>query len=249
MFGFRQGLAAFLPRLSQMSSQPSTVSPTGRLFFGINALVAWLGLAVSFVLALFGSYPSTNTDPTLVGFNAQGLEGAIGRVSDFLGYFTHWSNLVVAIVMTMLWRNSKRNSTLFSVLRLDSLIMITVTGLVYALILAPADTVQGWQYISNTLEHYLTPLLTILIFIIFGPRRQIRLGAVLPALILPLVWVGIALLRGAIIGAYPYGFINVATWGYGTVTINLIGIIVIGTGLGLFFWAIERWMSKLEARK
>jgi len=232
-----------------MSSQPRTVSPTGRLFFGINALVAWLGLAVAFVLVLFGIYPSTNTDPTLVGFNANGLDGAIGRVSDFLGYFTHWSNLVVAIVMTMLWRNSKGTSKLFSVLRLDSLIMITVTGLVYALILAPVDTVQGWQFISNTLEHYLTPLLTIAVFVVFGPRRQIGLGTVLPALILPLAWVGIALIRGAIIGAYPYGFIDVATWGYGTVTINLIGIVVIGSGLGVLFWVIERWVSKVEARK
>jgi hypothetical protein len=231
------------------AGQPVSVSPTGRRFFGLNALAAWVGLATAFVLSLLGTYPNTNLDPTLLGFNADGVDGVIGRVSDSLSYFTHWSNLVVAIVMTMLWRNSNRTSKLFSVLRLDALIMITVTGLVYALILAPVDKVQGWQYVSNTLEHYVTPLLTIAVFIFFGPRKQVHLALIPLALILPLTWVAVALIRGSIIGAYPYGFINVATWGYGTVAINLIGIVIIGAGLGALYCGIESWMTKHVTRK
>ena len=226
------------------SGKPASVSPTGHHFFGLNALAAWLGLATAFVLSILGVYPNTNLDPTLLGFNADGADGLIGRVSDSLSYFTHWSNLVVAIVMTMLWRNSNRTSKVFSVLRFDALIMITITGLVYALILAPVDKLQGWQYVSNALEHYLTPLLTIAVFIFFGPRGQVRLRLIPLALILPLIWVAVALIRGSIIGAYPYGFINVATWGYGTVAINLLGIVIFGSGLGALYCGIESWMTQ-----
>jgi hypothetical protein len=237
-----------LPRLGHMSAHSwSSITPKARVFFGVNALAAWLGLAVAFLLSLFGTYPNTGTDPTLFGFNPPGTDGAIGRVGDFFSYFTIWSNIVVGIVMTMLWLGSKRTSTkLFAVLRLDALIMITVTGLVYALVLAPSDHLEGWQYLSNSLEHYITPVLTIVVFIVFGPRKQLRYGFVLPALVLPMIWVALTLVRGTFINAYPYGFINVAKWGYGTVFINLVGIVVIGVLFGLVFVAIDRTRSKRQ---
>lgn len=237
-----------MPRLTSMSAYTSpSGTPTARKFFAVTAIAAWLGLAVSFVLNLLGTYPNTNEDPTLFGFNQTGSDGAIGRLSDFLSYFTIWSNLVVAIVMTLLWRNSSRVSTrLFAVLRIDALIMITVTGLVYALVLAPVDSLQGWQLLSNSLLHYITPVLTIVVFIVFGPRKQLSYDQVLPALLLPMIWLALTLLRGAIVHAYPYGFINVAKWGYGTVFVNLVVIVIIGLLFGLVFVAIDRFASKRQ---
>ncbi|MDD2858280.1 MAG: Pr6Pr family membrane protein [Candidatus Nanopelagicales bacterium] len=227
---------------------PAPVSSTGRIFFGINAASAWLGLAVSLVLTVFAVYPNTETVTTIVGFNQPGLAGLPGRVFDYMGYFTQLSNLVVAIVMTLLWRNSARTSRLFAVLRLDSLIMITVTGLVFAIVLAPNADLVGWQYVSNSLLHYITPPLTVLVFILFGPRGMVRPRNVLPALILPVAWIGFALVRGAVIGAYPYGFIDVAVHGYGTVMVNIAGIFVLGVLIGLLFCGIEALMRRASSR-
>lgn len=248
MFGLDQGFLLNLSRLRRMSATSAPVpSTTARAFFGITAIAAWLGLGVAFLLSLLGTYPNTGTDRTLFGFNQLGVDGALGRVGDFFSYFTIWSNIVVGIVMTLLWLGSKRTSTrFFAVLRLDALIMITVTGLIYALVLAPLDHLEGWQYLSNSLEHYITPLLTIVVFIVFGPRTQFRFNLVLPSLILPLIWVAYTLLRGAVIDAYPYGFINVAKWGYGTVFMNIIGVVIFGILLGLAFVAIDRARSKRQ---
>ena len=237
-----------LPRLRDMTTDVvDAASPTARTFYGLNALLAWVGLIIAFLVTLFGLYPNTNTNPTLFGFNPEGFSGLIGRLSDYFSYFTHLSNFVVAIVVTLIWRNSSRiHSKVFAVLRLDSLIMITVTGLIFAVVLAPTIELRGWEYASNALEHYITPILTLVVFVVFGPRRQLNYRLVLPALILPLTWVVLVMIRGAIIDAYPYGFINAAQWGYRTVLMNIVGIVIFGILLGLAFVAIDRARSKRQ---
>jgi apolipoprotein N-acyltransferase len=124
--------------------------------------------------------------------------------------------------------------------------MITVTGLIFAVVLAPTMQLRGWENASNALEHYITPILTIVVFIVFGPRRQLNYRLVLPALILPLTWVVLVMIRGAIIDAYPYGFVNAAEWGYGTVVMNIFGVVVFGILLGLVFVAIDRARGKRQ---
>lgn len=238
-------LAAALPRLRFMSEiEVTTGAERHRWLFGLNAGLAFLGLAVALVLMILGTYPNPNTVPTLYGFNEAGSAGAVGRVLDFISYFTILSNIVVAVVATLLWRNPHRNSGLFRVLRLDSLIMITVTGLVYTIVLAPDAELRGWEYVSNTLEHYITPVLTVLVFILIGPRGLIRVRTIFLALVLPLIWVAYSLARGAVIDSYPYGFLDAARYGYGTVMINLIGIVGIGIVLGFGFLGIDKLIGK-----
>lgn len=215
-----------------------------RWLFGLNALLAWLGLAVALLLNLLDTYPNTNTVPTILGFNEPGSEGIVGRALDYFSYFTIWSNILVAIVATLLFVNPLRRSRIFRVLRMDSLIMITVTGIIFAVILAPDVQLEGWQYVSNTLEHYITPVLTVLVFLLIGPRGLFRVSSVFLALIIPFIWVAYTLVRGAVIDAYPYGFIDVAAHGYGTVTINLIGVVIFGIILGFIYLGLDRLFSK-----
>ncbi len=105
----------------------------------------------------------------------------------------------------------------------------------------------GWEYVSNTCLHYITPTLTVLVFLLIGPRGLFRLQTVFLALIIPFIWVGYTLVRGAIIDSYPYGFIDVVAHGYGTVTINLIGVVIFGIVLGLIFLGLDRLLSRRAA--
>ena len=52
------------------------------------------------------------------------------------------------------------------------------------------------------------------------------------------------LLRGAVIGAYPYGFVDVVTKGYGTVLVNSIAITLFGVVIGLVFLGIDRLLTR-----
>ena len=229
-----------------MAVDTVNAAPWRRLLFALNALVAWSGLALSFTLTVLGTYPSQNTDPTMLGNPDQ---GAIGRILDFFTYFTIWSNIIVAIVMTMLAINPTRNTFWFRVVRLDALLMITVTGIIYNAILAASAKNEGLEVISNFLEHVATPALTFAIWLVAGPRGWINWRTIWAALIIPVVWLVWALARGAVIDAYPYGFLNVAAYGYPTVLLNVLYIIIVAIILCLIFWGLDWVVRKMVPEK
>jgi hypothetical protein len=229
--------------MSQTSTQ-SRMTGT-RILFGINALVALTGLTVGFILTVLGTYPSLNTDPTMLGNPEQGV---LGRIFDYFTYFTIWSNIVVAVVSIMLFTRPDRDSFAFRVLRLDSILMITVTGIIYNVVLAGSAKLQGLEVVSNLFDHMLTPLVSILVWLIAGPRGWISWRTIGAALILPIIWLVFALVRGAFIGAYPYGFLDVATYGYGAVLTNVAGIVAFAIVLGLILWGID-WVIRRVSRR
>ena len=228
-------------------SQTSTQSRmTGkRILFGVNGLVAGFGALFSFTLTVLGTYPSENTNPTALGFADQGL---LGRVFDYFTYFTLWSNILVAIVMLMLFARPDRDSFWFRVLRLDSVLMIVVTGIIYNVVLAATAKNQGLEVWTNFFLHILTPLLTFVVWLIAGPRGWISWRIIAASLILPIIWLVFALVRGAFIGAYPYGFLDVATYGYGTVLTNVAGIVAFAIVLCLILWGID-WVIRRVGRR
>ena len=230
--------------MSQTSAQATTQPKmTGtRILFGVNGLVAAFGALFSFTLTVLGTYPSQNTNPTSLGFADQGL---LGRVFDYFTYFTLWSNILVAIVMLMLFARPDRDSFWFRVFRLDSVLMIVVTGIIYNAVLAASAKNQGLEVWTNFFLHVLTPTLTFLVWLIAGPRGWISWRIIAASLILPIVWLVFALIRGAFIGAYPYGFLDVATYGYGAVLTNVAGIVVFAVVLCLIFWGIDTIISRL----
>ena len=216
-----------------------------RALFGINAVCAVFGVGLSFILTVLGTYPSTNTNPTSLGFADQGM---VGRVLDFFTYFTIWSNILVVIVMTMLFVRPDRDSFWFRAVRLSALLMIVVTGIIYNAILAATAQLQGLEVVTNLFEHILTPIVTLLVWLIAGPRGWFSWRIILASLIIPIVWLVFALIRGAFIGAYPYGFVDVATYGYPTVLTNVAGIVVFALVLCLIFWGVD-WLIRRVAQR
>jgi hypothetical protein len=120
-----------------------------RQAFGITAILAWIGVIGSLTVDATGVVIVPQFGPTYFGGHADGLAGTIPRVIDNLSYFTIWSNILVGITMTMLYKNMNRNSYWFKVFRLSSLMMISVTMLVYILILAKDANPQSWNIYTD----------------------------------------------------------------------------------------------------
>ena len=209
--------------------------------FGLNAILAWVGVLGSLAVDATGVVIVPQFGPSYFGGHADGLAGSIPRVIDNLSYFTIWSNILVAITTTMIYRNMNRSSQRLKVLRLSSLMMISVTMLVYILILAPDANPQSWNIYTDLLLHYITPPVTILVWLFFGPRKWISWKIIFSSLLIPITYILYTFARGAVFGKYPYGFINVVELGY-------VGAIV-GTGvvlvLGLFIFLIYFIIDKL----
>lgn len=243
MFGDCEAFEAYASSMSTSSAAPTRTH--AQIAFGITALFAWFGMVLNFILTVLGTYPSLTTDPTLLGMmNEPGLAGLPGRVFDFFTYFTILSNITVAVIMTMLWRNPKRDGVVFRTFFVDALLMISITGLIYGVVLAGSAKPQGLEHVTNAVEHYIVPLLVVIVFVVYGPRRLIRVGTIFAALIFPICWAIFALIRGAIIGAYPYFFLNVADLGLGQVIINIIMVALLATIIGFIYLLIDSLRSR-----
>jgi hypothetical protein len=215
-------------------------SAFARILFAINALLAWIALAMSTFIDGTDLYHYTGGTPGLFGDNTS----AFGRLLDEYSYFTVVSNLLVAVILTILVFKPSGHGNVFKVLRLDTLLMITVTGIVYWVLLAPTSNPQELNRITDLLFHTLVPIFTVVVWLVVGPRDWIRWWMIFAALIVPLLWAVYTLVRGSIINAYPYDFINVSKYGLGPVLTTIGDILVFGVIVGFIYWAVDLLLSR-----
>jgi hypothetical protein len=220
---------------------------TAKRLFGINALAAWFGYGVAEITNLLQLVPpSGRYEPSshMFGGSADGLAGAIGRAFDSHGYFTTWSNLLVAVTLTLLYRNPQRVGRAFDWLRNTGLLMITMTMVLYHLLLAGGANPQGPYAVSNLFEHYLTPIITILVWGIAGPRGRFPFGDTFRVFIIPIGYLVYTLAHGAYASVYPYPFFDVIEYGYPFVLTLMGEVIVGGYVVALIFFGVGKLRSR-----
>jgi hypothetical protein len=191
-----------------------------------------------------GWYDELPPEPGLYGGRTDGAAGSVGRLTDTLSYFTIWANVVVAVSVTTLLTRSRSGSPTQRVLRLSGLLMITVTAIVYHLLLAPTVVVTGWSRLTDPILHVATPVLTLLVWVVWGPRGWVSTQIALLALVVPLIWIGWMLGRGAVIDAYPYDFTNAAELGYASVAVTLTLIVVFGSVVAVAYWGLDVLLAR-----
>jgi hypothetical protein len=158
------------------------------------------------------------------------LAGApvLGRLLRVASFFTIQSNLLLALTSAQLALHPDRDGRVWRVLRLDALVGIAVTGIVYATVLARIHEPKGWeQVISNAIFHYGAPIAAVLGWVIVGPRRRISGRVVAASLLWPLLWFAYTLARGRLSHWYPYPFVDAATHGYGRVVANAVLVLLV----------------------
>jgi hypothetical protein len=224
------------------------LSPRARLAIAVNALVAWLGIILTVVLSAVGAYRDVPVDPGMYGNTGDGFAGAVSRTVDTLSYFTIWSNIVVAVSLTLLLARPLPDTWGRRVLRLDGLLMITVTMIVYQVVLAPSVDLAGWSLLTDPMLHVVTPLLTLVVWLAYGPRGWLTARLVPWALIVPVLWVVWMLVRGAFVDAYPYDFVNVVDLGYAVVLRNVFFVLVLGLAISALLYGIETLLRRRRAR-
>lgn len=162
----------------------------------------------------------------------------IGRVFSF---FTVQSNVLSGLSSAALVANVARDGRRFRILRLDALFGITVTGIVYSTVLAKVHEPHGWQETStNTVVHYIVPIMMVLGWLVFGPRPRITPGVIGLAMIWPALYLAYALVVGAISKWYPYPFLDVASQGYGRVLLNAVAVVLVFAAVSLLIWWGDR---------
>jgi hypothetical protein len=196
----------------------------------IVGILAWLGLALQFYLIVWSPM--------------DGGPGGLVGASQFFGYFTILTNLIVALVLTSSllpdrWRASLSSPTV----RAATATYIAMVGIVYSVVLRDLWNPQGAQKWADVILHDAVPVLYVLHWIAFQRTRTLRWRAPVTWLLFPAGYVVCALLRGVVTGWYPYPFLDASVIGWGRVAIGSIGLLVGFVVLGLLVVAIDRARS------
>ena len=168
--------------------------------------------------------------PTPPGHAVGTLRGTpmANRVWRVLTFFTIQSNILSGVTSAQLARNPARDGRAWRAVRLAALFGITVTGIVYSTVLAKTHEPHGWQETStNNVFHYIVPIMMVLGWLLFGPRRRIQRRTVGLAILWPVAWIGYILIYGWISKWYPYPFLDAITRGYGRVIANALAVVAV----------------------
>lgn len=149
------------------------------------------------------------------------------RIVRLFSYFTIQSNLLIGGVSLALALDPRRDGPLFRVLRLDALLCITVTGIVYNTVLRGLVELTGAGMVSNVMLHVLAPVFAVVAWLLVGPRPRVSARTVWWSVVYPIAWLVYTFVRGAVTGWYPYPFLDVTELGYaGAVTSSAIVAVV-----------------------
>jgi hypothetical protein len=206
-------------------------STWARWWFAATALCAAAGVALSVVSAVQtpGHFP-TGTE----------------RAFNTFAFFTIQSNLLAGATSLLLAIRPDRSSLVFGTFRMIGLVAITVTGVVFHVALARLLDLDGLHQLANQLVHTVVPVLTVLGWLLTGPRGQTTARAAWLAPVFPLAWLAFTLIRGAVIGWYPYPFIDVTRLGYAKTALNCFWVSLLFLGLAAGAAALDRRLPGRE---
>ena len=203
-----------------------------RRLFTCAAVLGWAGLGIQLYLIFFARL---SVGASLLG----------GLVS-FFSYFTILTNTLVATVLTCAVterESAVRRWFLQPWVSSGIAVSIAVVGLAYSLLLRHLWHPEGWQFVADELLHDVMPLLFLGYWWLCVPKGMLRWWHLPVWLIYPLVYFIYALLRGHLLGAYAYPFIDVAELGYPQVLINAGGILLGFVVIGLLVIGLDRWRA------
>ncbi|HEX2784000.1 MAG TPA: Pr6Pr family membrane protein [Ilumatobacteraceae bacterium] len=213
----------------QTSTSVDRQSTAIRFALALNALVAAVALAIKF------GEVATTADPQ--------FPSVFGRVANELCYFTIESNLIVlAVCVALAWR-PERWRWMAGSPRLTGLVCITVTGVVYYTLLAADQHYVGIAVVGDVLAHAVSPLLFVGTWLL-GRRGEFQRQHLALMLIFPVLWVGLTLVRGAIIHIYPYDFVDVKANGYVSVVITVVVMLAAARGLAALAVRVDGWRKQ-----
>ncbi|MFM9904555.1 MAG: Pr6Pr family membrane protein [Pyrinomonadaceae bacterium] len=192
-----------------------------RIAFALIAVVGWAALLTQLCIVIL--YP-TPENPEI---------GA--RVMRFVSFFTVWGNTAVTVASTFIAINSENRLGRF--FGLDATLAavatyIAIVAVIYSLLLRkPWDptTIRG---LLDTTFHDLIPAAYVLCWLISAPKARLRWLDPIYWLVFPGLFITYTLIRGAVIGWYPYYFANVTLLGYPTALRNtgfvLLTFVIVG---------------------
>ena len=174
--------------------------------------------------------------------------GLVERLSNYAGYFTLWTNVLCAVIMTATARarwTGRHGFLTHPTTATGAAAAIIIVAAVFNLVLRAYYSPTGAFAVTNEMMHVVLPALFVGDWLFFVDKRELGWRGLSWALY-PLIYMLVALVRGAITGFYPYPFADVSVLGYPRVLLNSL---VIGVFYSLAILALNAVGRRRERRR
>lgn len=145
----------------------------------------------------------------------------------FWTYFTHLSNLgllLVYVATLTRWRWLGWFAKPQSQAAIGGYILLVM--LYYHFMLSGLYAFEGPMLWATITLHYIAPIYYLLWWAAFRPHGTLRYAEIGWMLVPGLLYVAWVLLRGAIVGEYPYDILDAGKFGYGAVAVGIGALLV-----------------------
>lgn len=216
--------------MNKRAARPGTVQKLCTLM----AIVGWCGLVIQLDLVLLARWTSGAS--------------LLGGLVNYFSFFTVLTNTLVAVVLTCVaTRQPSKGRTFFLQPWVTSgiTVSIIVVGVAYNLLLRQLWQPQGLQWLANELLHDVMPVLFTLYWWFCVPKGSLRVGHIGVWVLYPVLYFAYTLLRGHLLGVYPYPFIDVEKLGYAQAFINACGVLAGFVLVALIIVGVDRWRKPL----
>ena len=219
---------------SNDSTSLLNVDARGRWWFGLTALAVLTGLVVQLLV----------TAGRETGF----FDTTTERALNVFAFFTIQSNIIVGITSLLLALRTDRTSIVFRVARLTGIVAITITFVVFHVAIAHLFEFESWSLVADRILHAIVPILAVVGWLMYGPRGLAPRRVMWLALVFPVAWCIFTLIRGELVGWYPYHFIDVGQLGYAKVAVNCLWVAVLYLGVAAGLGTFDGWLARFAAR-
>ncbi|MEP6637983.1 MAG: Pr6Pr family membrane protein [Chloroflexota bacterium] len=161
---------------------------------------------------------------------------------NYFSYFTILSNIFGAVLLLVgaaRWRAG--HDATKDLLRGAAVVYLSVTFIVFAVLLSNTDVDLATPWV-NTVLHEVIPIVVFLDWLVDPPEVRFSMLQVAWWLTFPIVWVVYVLIRGALVGKYPYPFLDPANGGYASVAVYVVGIAI----LVIIVSAAVHWLGNVS---
>jgi len=201
-------------------------------------VITWAALAMRLGLALQAAH-------------ADGRSITAGLMTYF-GYFTIWTNLFVALVLTITLGAGRRRWQRFFAHPQTLGCVATSTilvGLGYHFLLSEIWNPKGLQWLTDLLLHYVVPPGFCIYWFQVAPKSPLPWWSPVAWSLYPFFYFCYALLRGSFLGTYPYPFIDVTSIGFLSATRNAFALLIMFAIFGGILLATGKAVDRARARK
>ena len=131
------------------------------------------------------------------------------------------------------------------------LVGITITGLIFATVLAGLAEFEGLAWWTDKAFHYVVPAMAVVGFVFMKPRTRLDKSSMW-FLAWALAWLAYTLIRAEVsspsfpvtittFAKVPYDFIDVEAHGWGAVAVASVGVMVLALAIASFYiWLSQR---------